>query len=521
MNILLISPCSDFDKTTSERTLLSFALGPLRLASFLKARGFDAEFFDSNLRTVTGHGPTLEEKLGEKPWDIIGISVLEETLAADLLNFHLAHRLQPQARLIAGGIEAQFNYQQIMDKSPCSIVILGEGEIPMLMLAEGKPLNEIPGIVVKNTAKPLDQEQFIEATAAIPWEGIPYELYWDYYVKMYGERMTAENEQEIHTVRVFSRNRCPIGCKFCSSTFQLTLASGVAVPVIGADEESLLAVVQRIVDSHPRVRTIYFTDDDFCINKRAVIRFCERVIARKFSSQISFMCFARATDLTDEVLEAMHKAHFRRLNIGIESFSQKVLEEMGKRCDVEDNHRALQSAKRHGVKPFFNIIASTPESSIEDVAVTVENALWYASDPFYNSSIVPSIKPLKGTEFAEMYCDYFSQVVRLGKTKHFLRKDGFILARDPLTREVQMRYHHEADAFVSREVEKWNVFHRIPRNVVLFKLKFLQQLIDETRARHGLSPWPWLEPKGDGLAPFPAKPFRAEPVPQLDRVGRL
>lgn len=521
MNILLISPCSGFDKTTSDRTLLSFALGPLRLASFLKARGFSAEFFDSNLHSVTGHGPTLEEKIREKSWDIIGVSVLEETLAADLLNLHLAHRIQPQARLIAGGIEAQFNYQEILDKSPCSIVILGEGEIPMLMLAQGKPLDQIPGIVVKSNAKPLNQEQFIEATAAIPWENIPYELYWDYYVKMYGERMTAENEQEIHTVRVFSRNRCPIGCKFCSSTFQLTLASGGAVPVIGADEESLLAVVERIIDSHPRVRTIYFTDDDFCINKRAVVRFCEKVIARKLSDRISFMCFGRATDLTDEVLEAMHKARFRRINIGIESFSQKVLEEMGKRCDVDDNHRALQAAKRHGVKPFFNIIASTPESTIEDVAVTVENALWYASDPFYNSSVVPSIKPLKGTAFAEMHCDYFSQVVRLGNTKHYLRKDGFILASDPLTREVQMRYHHEADAFVSREVEKRNVFHRVPRNVVLFKLRFLQQLIDETRARHGLSPWPWLEPKGDGLAPLPMDIPFAEGNPPRDRVGLL
>lgn len=491
MNILLISPCSD--ETGADRTLFSFALGPLRLASFLKARGINAEFIDSNLHHITGHGPTLEEKLRERDWDIVGVSVLEETLERDILNLHLAHRLQPHARLVAGGIEAQFNYQTVLDKSPCSIVILGEGEIPMLMLAQGKPLDQIPGIVVKNSARPLDQEQFIEATNAIPWEHIPYELYWDYYVKKYGDQLTEENEREIHTVRVFSRNRCPIGCKFCSSTFQLTLASGLKVPVIGTDEDSLLAVVERIILSHPRVRTIYFTDDDFCINKKAVVRFCEKVIDRNFSEKISFMCFARATDLNDEVLSAMSKARFRRLNIGIESFSEKVLEEMGKRCDVNDNHRALRLAKKYGVNPFFNIIAISPESLIEDIEETVESAIWYASDPFYNAGIVASVKPLKGTEFAEAYFDYVSKITKIDTTDHYLRKDDFILAKDPIAREAQLRYHNEVDHFVEAEVKRRNIFHLVARNLALIKLNFLRQVIDETRARHGMVPRRWRE----------------------------
>lgn len=502
-HILLISPCSVFDKTAADRSLLSFALGPLRLASFLKSRGFDAEFYDSNLRNVTGYGPSLEEKILEKDWDIIGVSILEETLQADLLNIHLAHRLRPKARLVAGGIEAQFNYQTVLDKSPCGIVILGEGEIPMLMLAQGKPLETIPGVVVKNNAKPLDQEQFVEATKSIPWERIPYELYWDYYVKLYGERITPENEQEIHTVRVFSRNRCPIGCKFCSSTFQLTFASGQKVPVIGADEENLLSVIDRVLESHPRVRTIYFTDDDFCINKKAVVRFCERVIERKYPDKLSFMCFARATDLTGEVLDAMKAARFRRLNIGIESFSQTVLDEMGKRCSVEDNHRALQLAKKHGVKPFFNLIATTPESKIEDIEQTIEASIWYASDPFYNAGIVPSITPLKGTAFAEMHCDYISEVRLLGDTGHYLRKDAIILARDPLAREIQLRYRDEADAFVSEQAKANGIFHHISRNLSLIRLRFLQMLVNDAREKHGLPPRIWRERMDNEDIPFP------------------
>jgi len=328
MKILLVSPCSD--EGIFDRSFMAPPLGVLRLAGFLNGRGHVAEFFDPNIHRVSQPRTTLEEKLQEKDWDIIGFSLLDETLVKDLENIHLASRMVPGAQLVAGGIEAQFNYQTVLDKSPCNIVVLGEGEIPILMMANGEPLHEIPGIVYKNNAVPLSAELFNEATDAIHWEDIPYERYWDFYVQKYGGSMTVENEREVHTVRVFSRNRCPIACKFCSSTNQLTWGADAKVPVISATGEMLISVIDRIVEAHPRVKTIYLTDDDFCINKRDVIRFCQRVVERNYQD-LSFLCFARVTDLNDELLGWMKKANFRRLNIGVDSFSDDVLVEMGKR----------------------------------------------------------------------------------------------------------------------------------------------------------------------------------------------
>ena len=79
-------------------------------------------------------------------------------------------------------------------------------------------------------------------------------------------------------VRIFSRNRCPVGCKFCSSTNQITWGSGQKVPVISASEDTLIHNIKRIVEAHPRVRTVYLTDDDFCIVYRSVTKFCEKII---------------------------------------------------------------------------------------------------------------------------------------------------------------------------------------------------------------------------------------------------
>ena len=344
--ILFVSP--DMGGISAYRQYHAPPLGVVRLAGYLSAKGHCGEYFDPNLYACSKKGLSLEETLKKENWDIVGFSILDETLLQDIQNIYLAKKMCPTALLIAGGVEAQFNYQEILDKTPCSIVILGEGEVPMQMIADEMPYNDIPGIVFKNNAKALSEELFNEASHSIQWEKINYEEYWNVYTKMYGDQWNDEMENSIHTVRVFSRNRCPIGCKFCSSTFQLTSASNSKVPVRSLTEENLVNVIERIHKSHPRTRMIYLTDDDFIINKKSVIRFCQKVVERKFKN-LRFMCFARITDLSEEVIQWLNKANFAKLNIGVESWSQNVLNEIGKRCDVNEIDPVLKLLKKYNI----------------------------------------------------------------------------------------------------------------------------------------------------------------------------
>ena len=64
------------------------------------------------------------------------------------------------------------------------------------------------------------------------------------------------------------------------------MGSGQKVPVISASEDTLIHNIKRVVEAHPRVRTIYLTDDDFCIVKKSVIRFCEKIIKEKENGEI-------------------------------------------------------------------------------------------------------------------------------------------------------------------------------------------------------------------------------------------
>ncbi len=482
-NILLIGPHTEL--AFAERSFMAPALGVIRLAGYLNKKGHYAESFEPNLPMLTNEGPFLEEVLKSKKWDIIGFSTLEETFIHDIQNMQLAEKICPDAIFVAGGIEAQFNYQNVLDKTPCKIVIISEGEKSLLALANGEKIDNIPGIVFKNSSVPLDQHTFDFATSAIEWEELPYEKYWDYYLKKYGDKVTEQNLDEIHTVRIFSRNRCPVGCKFCSSTNQITWGSGQKVPVISASEDTLIHNIKRVVESHPRVRTIYLTDDDFCIVYKSVEKFCKKIIEEKNKGNIpeslTFMAFCRASDASTEMFTWMKKAGFRRLNIGIESFSDKVLEEMNKRCTAEENHNCLKICKETGVGAYCNIIVTTPESTLEDVETTVEQALKYTQDPFYHVGVTLGIKPLKGTDYYETFSDFKTRIVKIENTNYNLKYDDLIYADDPRVKALQLRYWNEIDDYMTEEVKKNDIRHGNSRNLSELKLLFFKKLLKELK----------------------------------------
>ena len=112
--ILIIGPQSDF--SAAERSFMAPALGVIRLAGYLNKKGHHAEHYEPNIHMLTNEGISLEEMLKKHEWDVIGFSVLEETLINDVKNMYLANRILPKSVIIAGGIEAQFNYQTLLDK---------------------------------------------------------------------------------------------------------------------------------------------------------------------------------------------------------------------------------------------------------------------------------------------------------------------------------------------------------------------------------------------------------------------
>ena len=124
-----------YDPHCGEYTFLAPPLGVWRLAGVLQAHDIHAQVFDPNC-CGSDVERAFEEALVSDAWDVIGLSTTAMTLRYDLALAHLARKLVPGATIVAGGMEATFKAERVFALGPFDLIVLGEGEHPLLELAE-------------------------------------------------------------------------------------------------------------------------------------------------------------------------------------------------------------------------------------------------------------------------------------------------------------------------------------------------------------------------------------------------
>lgn len=416
--VLLIGP---YDPHCGEYTFLAPPLGVWRLVGVLEAAGVTAKVFDPNCCRLPPQR-ALELELMSGSWDIVGVSTTGMTLRYDLQLAHIVRRVLPSALIVAGGMEATFRPELMFELGPFDLVVLGEGERPLLELVKrlraGQPLGGIAGTAEKGAGgrvlqmpqQALEREELRDAIYATPYENMPYEQYWErleaaYRVGALPSKAAREAHlAEIRSVRLITLNYCPMGCTFCSATNFLHAAQGSVAPIARLEAGECLHMIERIVATHPGARTIIFQDDIFAFTRdRRILPLCEGIVAAKRAGRIpqhlQFISTNRIDAMSEERLAAMRRAGFRVLGFGIESFSHKVLGEFNKAQIHRHIEPMLTAALATGVTPFLDLIVSSPRSSMEDVAVTLREAYRWLRQGC-EIGMYPYVIPFSGAAFA-------------------------------------------------------------------------------------------------------------------------
>jgi radical SAM superfamily enzyme YgiQ (UPF0313 family) len=392
--VLLVGP---YDPHCGEYTFLAPPLGVWRLAGVLRSHGVDAEVFDPNC--VDGATPedAFARRLTARDWSVVGFSTTGMTLRFDLALAHQARSAAPAALLVAGGMEATFAPETLFALAPFDLVILGEGERPMLELMgrirAGAPLERIAGTaslapdgtVVRIPQKALDASELREAIFSTPYEAMPYEAYWTSLEEAYAVGrlpMKADREArlaEIRSVRLITLNYCPMRCTFCSSTNFLNAAQEGTARIARLEADDCVEMIRRIVAAHPRVRTIIFQDDIFVFpTDKRILPLTRAIIEAKelgeLPQSLQFISTNRIDAMTPERIAAMRAAGFRVLGFGVENFSPAILAEFNKSRIAPHIEPVLTTALAHGVTPFLDIIMTSPRATTADLAVTVREA---------------------------------------------------------------------------------------------------------------------------------------------------
>jgi len=417
--VLLIGP---YDPHCGEYTFLAPPLGVWRLAGVLESAGVQTRVFDPNCCQEAPQA-ALEHELLAGGWDVVGVSTTGMTLRFDLELAHLVRRAAPRALIIAGGMEATFRPLLMFELGPFDLVVLGEGERPLLEIAArlraGRPLAGIPGTAVRTPDKgvvsipqrALTRDELRDAIYSIPYDRMPYAAYWErleaaYRVGMLPSKAAREAHlAEIRAVRLITLNYCPMGCTFCSATNFLHEAQGSVAPVARLEAEECVTMIERIVAAQPRARTIIFQDDIFTFTQdRRILPLCEAIVTAKQSGRIppklQFISTNRIDAMSVERLGAMRRAGFRVLGFGIESFSHRVLAEFNKAHIHRHIKPMLTAALDAGIVPFLDLILSSPRCTLDDVAETLREAYHWLRRGC-EIGIYPYVIPFSGAAFSQ------------------------------------------------------------------------------------------------------------------------
>lgn len=159
---------------------------------------------------------------------------------------------------------------------------------------------------------------------------------------------------------------CPFNCKNCQPGLKKISPYRVRKPELVVAEMEELYYMNQVKD-------FSFEDSELIISKQWTLRFCDELIKKFEGKNITFQGNARLHQLDDEVLSRLKKAGCRRLGVGIESGSQRVLDNcLNKDINLGKDILNLNKIRNHGIESQVWIMIGIPGETEEDIRQTIE-----------------------------------------------------------------------------------------------------------------------------------------------------
>ena len=360
-------------------------LGLHQLASFLRQFGFHVTCYDPNLYGTE----RLQQMVRENQYDIVGFSAYHSNLEANMQLVHGLKAMAPNSLFVLGNQEASFAPNLFLENGIGDIAVRGAGEYALLdIAAELSPhdkslerYSDIPGLFLADGKfsgymAPISQDEFRATMLSFDFQQVPYEAYWNLMASFYSEAELKAMDalRGINTIRIISESHCPVGCTFCSTTRFYDDMIGRRHPVRFLDAEDLARLMQRAVDAHPEVSTIYFHDDNFFINRKRIERLLGIIESRFIQYGIDYLAQGRSDSISEGLLQRCARAGFKKIFYGSEHFSQPVLVDMNKHISVSKNIWAILASIRAGIMPIVSILLWYPTVTEDDAEHTINVA---------------------------------------------------------------------------------------------------------------------------------------------------
>ncbi len=297
---------------------------------------------------------------------------------------HIKERFSQIFILLFGHYPTHFP-EETLFHSKADMIVLGEPDIifsrVIQQLVAKESLKEIGGIAYRTASGEIivgQQERRVTAPDLLPMPA--YDLLNN---NLYREPFMPQPFGLIQTAR-----GCPYHCNYCVHSF------GTKLTVLSA--QNVFEHIMQLKSLH-NIRSLRFIDDTFTAVPSRVIEICKKMIANKLD--LKWTCLARADTLNEEMLVWMKRAGCVRLNIGMESGSQKILDILNKGTTVESSLRQLKAVKKTGLEMMGFFLTGVPGETEDDINESIR----FAQQAGFNYVVVDTLKIYPGTPIFDKF----------------------------------------------------------------------------------------------------------------------
>lgn len=371
--ICLVIPPSIF--LLDERVFMT--LGILKVAAVLEQAGLEVEILD--LSGVENYEEVVRDHAQISPTTCYGLTATTPQMPAATKIARMIRAVKPTARMILGGphitlIHAAYRYEQKRNsvgrgalgfrqlEEMFDVLVVGDGELAVFDALAEHPPKLVDGDDPKSSLFLTNQ-----VLTELPFPARHLVDVDSYHYSIDGVRALS----------MIAQLGCPFGCGFCGGRMSPFLRR-----VRMRTSENIVQELVQLYETYG-VTGFMLYDDELNVSPK-IVELMDLIAETQKRLGVEFRLrgFIKAELFTDEQADAMYRAGFRWILIGFESGHERILTNIQKKASQADNTRAMEIAKRHGLKVKALMSLGHPGESEETIRATRDWLLAVKPDDF-------------------------------------------------------------------------------------------------------------------------------------------
>ncbi len=355
------------NSTDSSQRFGYVPLGIAYIAAVLEANGVFVKCVNYLIEDFSEEG--LKALVLENDINIVGLSGFTPHIYAAYRNAKLVKQANPKIKVIMGGPHVTVLPQEALDNG-ADIAIKGEAEqviydlLPHLYNFDVDAISKVPGVYMTVEGKTVNNPRPPRITDldSLP---MPARHLFKGYPERYKNMLPLDLKKGWLSTTIVPSRGCSAHCVFCNKQVFGSM-------ITARSPENVVGEIKYLVEKYG-INEISMSDDFFTFDPERVKRICRLLIEAKLG--IKWVCSNTRVDiLDDEMYKLMKKSGCYRINFGIESGVQKIIDSIGKNISLAQVLQAIAMANKYNFNIVVNFIIGHHTETEEDIRETVRFA---------------------------------------------------------------------------------------------------------------------------------------------------